>query len=512
MLCACQPTPENPVVIGKNQESMLEKAAATPSGAQVIPLPQQVDAPGTYTADIRLADGKLMIMADAPVTIPGVQGMPTLKVKAADFTQQQIDGVIAALLGEQKLYTVSGEMTKDEISDSIVRMQEMKTTEDFSSEEDQKMLDEEIARLEKQFDTAPEERTITESTGQLEQMEIKDENGAHEAYYMGTNVTTNPSGKGPYATFWVQNNNDMKEAKFEVDENGGVGGRPLRRNAMLMYRYEADPDEISNYGQNTPMPVDETTVIDDPEVLKLLNMTPAEAKAQVESLLEKAGLDYIKICAMYLVDDANLGDFDGLVGPAKHCAYRICLCRMVNDAPCAYLRGSSSVGNIDEVMKEIDEKGTAADTSGLKYVGDWEYESFEILINDDGVLTFEWWSPLDITETVVENSALMPFERIREIFEQRLRDTYEPRAKEDYVVDMTINVTRVSLELQRIAEQDSIENGLLVPAWNFYGTMFERNKGEGDEIYENKNGFDVPQPLLTVNAVDGSVIDTGMGY
>jgi hypothetical protein len=38
-LCACQPTPENPVVIGKDQERMLEKAAAAPSGAQVIPLP-----------------------------------------------------------------------------------------------------------------------------------------------------------------------------------------------------------------------------------------------------------------------------------------------------------------------------------------------------------------------------------------------------------------------------------------------------------------------------------------
>lgn len=103
MLSACQPTPENPVVIGKDQEKMLEKAAATPSSAQLIPLPQQVDAPGVYSADITLADGRLKITADVPVEIPQVQGMPTLNVKAADFTQQQVDGIIAALLEGQKI-------------------------------------------------------------------------------------------------------------------------------------------------------------------------------------------------------------------------------------------------------------------------------------------------------------------------------------------------------------------------------------------------------------------------
>jgi hypothetical protein len=141
---------------------------------------------------------------------------------------------------------------------------------------------------------------------------------------------------------------------------------------------------------------------------------------------------------------------------------------------------------------------------------DWQYETFQILINDEGILTLEWDSPIEVTGTTVENSTLLPFSSIKDMFEKRMRDTYEPQAKHADITDMAVNITRVSLEFERIAEQDSIENGLLVPVWNFYGTVTEHYTGEGHDEYTN--GFDEPWPLLTVNAIDGSVIDTGMGY
>lgn len=509
-LSACQPTPEVPIVVGKDQGKMLEAAKQTPSGAQPVSLSEQVSAPDKYAADIAFADGKMTIKADAPVILPDVGGMPTLRVQAADFTQQQVDGMIAALFRGQKIYeTQYGPETKDEIAAHIVNLEKMKVSDEYSSEGDQAQIDEQINRLKKQYETAPEtsEDIVTESDGKLKQMEIKDEDGKHMAYYMGLNVTTytDPDDYELGASMQVRNNNDMKEAVFEITEHGG-GGMPLRRSAMLDYRNAANK-AFTNWGQHTPIPVDEHTVIDDSNVLAKLKMTPAQAAEAAETLLKEAGIDYMSVCAMYLVDDENLGNYDGIVSPAENYAYRICLRRTVNGAPCAYLRGYTSSGGGNEAFKRAAE----GDLSSLKYVGEWEYETFMIMMNDQGVITLDWMSPLTVGETVVENSALLPFERITAAFEQRMRDKYEPQAKEDFIASMNFSVDYVSLELQRIAEQDSLDTGLLVPVWNFYGTEVDGYNDQGN-VTTNENGFNEPRPILSVNAIDASVIYNDLGY
>jgi hypothetical protein len=70
------------------------------------------------------------------------------------------------------------------------------------------------------------------------------------------------------------------------------------------------------------------------------------------------------------------------------------------------------------------------------------------------------------------------------------------------------NINRVTLSLHRIIEQDSNESGLLVPAWNFYG------KQTIDPMDGSPTGaFDkLGESFLTINAIDGSVIDTFKGY
>jgi hypothetical protein len=409
-----------------------------------------------------------------------------------------------------------GAQTKDDISEHIVRLRQLKETEEYSSEGDQAQLDEDIARLEKQYETAPDtsEDVIVESDGLLKQKEILDQDGNHMAYYMGLNVTADPD-DDMSANFFVQNNNDMTEGVWEAHEGGGFGGMSLRRNAFIIY---SDLSLGYNYGQNPPIAVDEHTVIDDAAVLEKLKMTPAEAKAFGEGLLEKAGVGYMRLCGMYLEDDENLGNCDGIVAPAEHYAYHLYFCRTVNGIPCSFLQGSSSAGgDMDEIFKEVDENGASADMSSLKYYGEWMYETLDMQINDEGVASLHWCSPLNVTDTLVEKSALIPFSQVAQAFEQRLRDIYEPQMKEnEYLAKMAFNVTHVALELQRVAEQDSIENGLLVPAWSFYGTTVrshkEKTPGGEDTIFESKDGFDCPEILLTVNAIDGSVIDIGWGY
>jgi bla regulator protein BlaR1 len=88
-LTACQPTPETPVVVGKDQDAMLSAAAQTPSALQAT-LAEQVAAPEAYSANVSAADGKLTVTANGtPLIIPDVGSMPIVRVTAADFTQRR---------------------------------------------------------------------------------------------------------------------------------------------------------------------------------------------------------------------------------------------------------------------------------------------------------------------------------------------------------------------------------------------------------------------------------------
>ena len=89
---------------------------------------------------------------------------------------------------------------------------------------------------------------------------------------------------------------------------------------------------------------------------------------------------------------------------------------------------------------------------------------------------------------------------------------YEAQANDDDVEYITFSVDRVSLELQRIAEQNSIENGLLVPVWNFYGTCTTKDVDGEEQSMTYLSGDGVYATLMTINAVDGSFIDWEKGY
>ena len=55
----------------------------------------------------------------------------------------------------------------------------------------------------------------------------------------------------------------------------------------------------------------------------------------------------------------------------------------------------------------------------------------------------------------------------------------------------------------RVKEKNVGDSGVLVPVWDFFGTQ------AFDDITIGQDGY---QSLLTINAVDGSIIDRDLGY
>ena len=130
---------------------------------------------------------------------------------------------------------------------------------------------------------------------------------------------------------------------------------------------------------------------------------------------------------------------------------------------------------------------------------DWPVECVEIRVNDSGIVGLDYNAPLEITETVVDQSNLKNFDEIKAAFEKMVMIT---NAKTDSELDsgVMVEIHRVVLGYARISEADSYDTGLLVPVWDFQGKV------------TNEYGSEFADSVMTINAIDGSIIDRSLGY
>ena len=112
-------------------------------------------------------------------------------------------------------------------------------------------------------------------------------------------------------------------------------------------------------------------------------------------------------------------------------------------------------------------------------------------------------------EYTTENSALLTFDKVDEIFQKMMLVKYDISGSGNDLTSATYKVDRVTLEMSRVTNRKSSEKGLLVPVWNFYGSYYftyEDGHNFGSDVRE---GF--PSPLLRINAIDGSIIEPRYG-
>ena len=132
-----------------------------------------------------------------------------------------------------------------------------------------------------------------------------------------------------------------------------------------------------------------------------------------------------------------------------------------------------------------------------------DYEKLLVTVDKDGVAGVRYDAPYTMMETLAEKTNLMPFSKIEEIFDKMIliydNNLNDGTRDKTY---MTYHIQRVELGLVNIPEKNS-ENGLLVPAWTFLGYAHVESPYDGVVDWAT-NGL---KPFLTINAVDGSIID-----
>ena len=218
--------------------------------------------------------------------------------------------------------------------------------------------------------------------------------------------------------------------------------------------------------------------------------TPEQAEADVNAILNENGLaDFAVSMILYAPQQVEEHPDDPVYW--VHCV------RTVRSVKTAF--------NTDMTADPEDMFGPA-----------WRYENMSFRMAREGVVSFEWFAPVKVCDTVVENATLLPFEKIMDRFLWIVNTKFaadmnlkNPDLKYGATTQNRYDIDRIELTLQRIQEPNEWDSALLVPVWNFYGvnTRTEVEDYEEYEFVEYRYNS-----VISINAIDGSIIDVHKGY
>lgn len=455
MFAGCVPTPEEEIVVGKNTEEMIAAAATLDSERQTEEA--RYEHPDRYAIVLNSIGGKLTVTVDAAVIVPDGP-LPIVRAAPSRFNEDDVRRFIPPLLGEDPYYydgVYPKSYWRQRLDEAIDAIDHWDTygknyfNEYDTVEEARKGLE----RLNKQLNEAPDEPVRVDPDFSFLPITAFNKDGPIETSdnYVSARFV-DPSGS--YGTVWFSNNREVSgTAEFE---------------------YYRDSDRVNrNY-------VD--TIID---VTKDLSVSKPEAERQAVAIAEKLGFSDFALTESY-------GANAFYNGPGDYApVWTFVFTRCFKDAQVTYINHSSI-------------------THGMDYQKALQDEVLFIDIDDNGLYYLRYEGPLTILDTVAEQTNLKPFSEIQTIFERMVvlkdNEADHPETGESHYTERYV-ITEVRLGLALVREQNK-DTVLLVPAWDFLGhSEITWTDGQVTVVCPDDNGS-----FLTINAIDGSIIDRANGY
>jgi hypothetical protein len=486
LLVACQPTPEETVVKGKSLDNLIDKATqpTESSGAQGT-LAEKMGAQPTYQAELSDPNGKVKIHVNADVEIPDADSVSVDRVERSSVTQEKVDVLVKDLMKGKDMFSGDAyKLSKGEIQQKILETQAALAAmpPDEQNSKDPKrsggaMMQAMLSDLQSQLETAPDTTQKVPTTGKLEPME-------QDIYYTaGEKVHALAQSDAGYESLGVYNYEDAVNYVEYTSEKSAFSKN------MGYFTTKEDIEKSEAEGLTPYISSAELEQIPD------VTITVDDAKAKAEALIADLGLTNM-VC--YSADKGYGGSSDMTADQSQYANPRKCVW---------FLRYSRHVNNIPVTYTVWDCIKVEEDMQSTP----WAYEDMTFAIDDTGIVGFSWRSPYNMAGTVTENSNLLSFNEITNVFNTMSLavNAWDGLAQGNpNLVGIDITVDHIEFGLTRVTEQDKRDSGLLVPAWDFFGTMTYINQTDG-QTKEYKDG---PIPILTVNAIDGSIINRSLGY
>ena len=136
-----------------------------------------------------------------------------------------------------------------------------------------------------------------------------------------------------------------------------------------------------------------------------------------------------------------------------------------------------------------------------EYASPLHEEMVFIGVDNTGVISLSWFGIKEQINIIEEDVAILEFDYIWDIFNQKIQQRIFLEGKE-----LQIDISNINLSLMLIRDKDS-SSFISVPVWNFTGYHYDKNKeGETEDLSGGMWTY------LTINAIDGTVINSGLGY
>lgn len=491
LLVGCAENPDSDIVNHKEMENLISEAQQDGEGKQGVEDLRQYD---SYKADIANESLRVTIHADAKVDIPQTDKLSIFRVKQHDFTQSEVDNVRQLLLGDQTIYdgVAMTRETKADIERQIASTRAYldeyiakEPKEEWEKQDREVMIEElqkDLDRLQKEYEAAPFEAVKIISDGRLKNASEMLSKGEDTDYWKWQNdlsckETIDVRNADNTAMLYVQNNpNYSNKISFRSS--------PVGTKKTLGVMVTTDP-----LSAQTVPGVADPFIAHNAELRDVrLEAIPGDSCELTREQAQEQAQDFIKKLSPVPFTCFEGGRYAEYlsVESSGHYYYRTCwilrYCREIGGVPLEQNSG----------MKIFD------DWDGGSYRKQfWPGEMIELHISDSGIVELDWNAPLDITETVMDNAALEPFSDISGTFEKMMPMIAAPPEQAEIATEISID--RVTLSYSRISEKDSFDTGLIVPVWAFIGS---------------RKWYDEPEygVQMAVNAIDGSVIDSALGY
>ena len=532
-MSACQENPEGSIVVHKDMDNLISRAQDdAPEKTDAAQLSEEVKEQfETYQTTIEDESLGVTVNVNAKVDVPEVDKLSVYRVKQKKFDQDFVDKVRGALMGDKEIYIANALLTQTKedyeeiIKDyrDLIRQEEEKmaaateadrtvgsqedryvmSVEEFQ-EQCQHTIDAyqfELDLMQEVYEKAPAELDLKQfpSDGLLHTNqewltlypEFSNENYAslypddEDLHFFAD------SGDGQYQSLRVKNSADQSNEL-------SYSSCPDQYVQTLGFMGELGENTLEDTGFNSTIPedllglvaYDESTVFT-PFENDETTITMEEAVDTAKVFLAEIGMEDFAFFKGGLYNEC----VDPLNRHQKNASntlyYRhYYILRFYRDMDGVLLTQSSG-GKSSEEWKE--------EGFRTQY---WPGEMVELRINDKGIAGFDYFSPVEISETVVDNATLKPFSEIKETFEKMVCVVNASKQRLFW-----IDIDRVRLSYSRISEKDSFDTGLIVPIWSFEGKVDEAYRGSEDYIHRWKT-----DTIMAINAIDDSIIDGELGY
>lgn len=480
MMTGCEKTPDGVIVKEKGSGNI----AAYESGENTSDLLQKtLGIPENYKKESVYEDGGLVIDTDAEVIVPEVSSIDTVNVTAREGNQELIDTVTKAFFEGDKIYNGVSytAMTKAEIEKQITILKKYKAENnldpyEYGKDENGNLyfdIDQRIEQYEGWYQDAPDDVTKEEVNPSFG-LEYPDGEGGTERYdYMFSGVAETNNGNYEYQIIG-DDPSVSKEIHFRISKMTDMEDLQ-EHSAWLEGEYVRNP-ESNQY-------------LSDEFLKELAGISYEEAKKQAEEKAGRLGMDL----ELYGWDYAVLYHGEGGVTEqnSTDAGYWFYFTRKISGTQITY---TSDSGGGYVSMESTEEP--------------WGYEICNILVGDDGILEVKLDNPYVIGEVQTKNAKLMDFDSIMKIYEQMMEISNADITK--YEGKRTYHIKKITLGYSRIYDplKDN-SGGILVPVWDFFG-RFDAEDQEGN--VDKDSGEHSTQSFMTINAIDGTVIDRSLGY